>query len=37
MLESYKKKVELKEPKLKRPKPKIDIVFIDIGSIFDEY
>ena len=27
----------LKEPKLKRPKPKVDIISIDTGSVFDEY
>lgn len=26
-----------KKPKLKRPKPKIDIISIDTGSVFDEY
>lgn len=30
-------KEKLKEPRLKRPKPKIDIISIDTGSVFDEY
>lgn len=30
-------KAELKKPKLKRPKPKIPIIVIDTGSVFDEY
>lgn len=30
-------KARLKKPKLKRPKPKIPIIVIDTGSVFDEY
>ena len=27
----------LKEPRLKRPKPKVEIISVDTGSVFDEY
>lgn len=30
-------KMNLKKPKLKRPKPKINIISINTGSVFDEY
>lgn len=30
-------KEKLKKPRMKRPKPKINIISIDIGSVFDEY
>ena len=30
-------KEKLKRPKLKRPNPKINIISINTGSVFDEY